>query len=397
MKVAIVTEYYPRASDPVLGIWAHRQALAAKKAGAQVKVLVLHRPIPPLAAVKQLDVGALTRSLRQPSRATLNGIEVQYVPFVAPPRPLSYGSWGAWATAPLTIALNRLRRYFRFDLIHTHYAVPAGDAVRRGRMTTPLVVSVHGGDVLYTAKRSRAGRQAVKRTFARAQLVMANSRGTAQQCQSYGALQTEVVHLGSDLPTSWPRERDQHTLVTVGHLIARKRHADVIKAMALLRDRHPQLRYVIIGNGPEYTRLRQLAGELNLSNRVELLGQLDHSQALAQVGKYTLFVLPSVDEAFGVAYIEAMAAGLAVIGCEGESGPEEIASLGGPIQLVQAGNVKQLATQIDELVSNPELCRQLGTQGWSMVEQQFTWQRCGKATVGAYESALRIGCNRRTV
>jgi len=55
VKVAIVTEYYPRAADPVLGVWAHRQALAARDAGADVRVLVLHRPLPSYAA---LDLAA---------------------------------------------------------------------------------------------------------------------------------------------------------------------------------------------------------------------------------------------------------------------------------------------------------------------------------------------------
>src|SRR3954452_4056969 len=52
MRVAIVAEYYPRAGDPVLGVWAHRQALAAREAGADVRVLVLHRPVPPRAALR---------------------------------------------------------------------------------------------------------------------------------------------------------------------------------------------------------------------------------------------------------------------------------------------------------------------------------------------------------
>jgi redox-sensitive bicupin YhaK (pirin superfamily) len=41
VRVAVVAEYYPRAADPVLGVWAHRQALAARDAGADVRVLVL--------------------------------------------------------------------------------------------------------------------------------------------------------------------------------------------------------------------------------------------------------------------------------------------------------------------------------------------------------------------
>jgi len=68
MRVAIVAEYYPRASDPVLGVWAHRQALAAAEAGADVQVLVLHRPVPPRAALRARDRRALAAPLRQPLR-----------------------------------------------------------------------------------------------------------------------------------------------------------------------------------------------------------------------------------------------------------------------------------------------------------------------------------------
>ena len=48
MKALIVAEYYPRAGDPVGGIWTHRQTVATRDAGAEVRVLVLHRPLPPL-------------------------------------------------------------------------------------------------------------------------------------------------------------------------------------------------------------------------------------------------------------------------------------------------------------------------------------------------------------
>ena len=56
MRVVVVAEFYPRAADPVLGVWAHRQAIAARDAGAEVRVLVLHRPVPPRAnaTAKQL-------------------------------------------------------------------------------------------------------------------------------------------------------------------------------------------------------------------------------------------------------------------------------------------------------------------------------------------------------
>ena len=97
MRVAVVAEYYPRAADPALGVWAHRQAVAARDAGAEVEVLVLHRPVPSRAAVRARDPKALAAPFRQPLTTELDGIAVTYVPFVAPPRPRSYGHWGAWA------------------------------------------------------------------------------------------------------------------------------------------------------------------------------------------------------------------------------------------------------------------------------------------------------------
>ena len=168
MKVAVVAEFYPRAADPVLGIWAHRQAVAARDAGADVRVLVLHRPLPPLSAVRagpRAATSAAARALSQPARATLDGIEITYVPFLAPPRPRSYGDWGRWAAPPLAVALRALRRSFPYDVVHAHNAVPAGEAVRRAGLRTPYIVSVHGGDVFHTAVHHAAGSRAVRRTF----------------------------------------------------------------------------------------------------------------------------------------------------------------------------------------------------------------------------------------
>src|SRR5436305_9476958 len=161
MRVAVVAEYYPRAADPVLGVWAHRQALAARDAGADVRVLVLHRPVPSRAALATRRPAALVAPLRQPLHTELDGIAVTYVPYVAPPRPRWYASWSAWAAPSLCAALRRLTREFPYDLVHAHCAAPAGDAVRRARPRAPVVVSVHGGDVLGLAAEP-AGERAVR-------------------------------------------------------------------------------------------------------------------------------------------------------------------------------------------------------------------------------------------
>jgi glycosyltransferase involved in cell wall biosynthesis len=366
VRVAVVSEFYPRARDPVLGIWAHRQAVAARDAGADVRVLVLHRPLPGRAEPAKLR--ALSQLVRQPLHTKLDGLEVHYVPFLAPPRPRSYGSWGAWAAPTLRLALARLRRRWPYDLVHAHNAIPAGAAV--GDPRTPLVVSVHGGDVYFTAP--RYGEQRVRTVFERSALVLANSAGVLDRAAALGARDARVVHLGSDVPEPEP-EHEPTTLVTVGHLVARKRHADVLRALVEL----PEHRYLIIGEGPERATLERLAADLGVAGRVELTGQLEPAQALARARRCAVFVMPSTDEAFGVAYVEAMAAGLPAVGRRGEAGPEEIAA-GGPG--MHLAGPHDLATTIRGATD--------GAQARETVRRHFTWEACGRATVAAYEEAL---------
>ncbi len=431
-RVCVVAEFYPRADDPVLGIWAHRQAVAARDAGADVRVLVLHRPVPP----RSTRPGELLRTWRrmraQPRTAEIDGIAVRYVTFYSPPRDRSYGSWGRWAARPLRRALTRLHREWPFDVVHAHNAVPAGDAVRRARSsrrlrTLPLLVSVHGGDVYFTAERSPGGGVGVRAGLGAARLVLANSEGTATRCRALGAAETRVVHLGTDLPDpatlerwrenrSWggrpvdepaeaaaaaaegrwghggPLARGRRTapagpparLVTVAHLVPRKRHEDVVRALWLLRERHPTLRYRIIGDGPARPAVERLARELGVADRLEWRGQLPHRQALSAARECDLFVMPSIDEAFGVAYVEAMAAGMPAIAALGEAGPHEIAAAGEGIVLIPPGDVGALADAIAAVPDDPEHRRTLGAAARRTVAETFTWEHCGRETVRAY-------------
>src|SRR5207302_6652129 len=131
VRVAVLAEFYPSQRDPVLGIWTHRQALAARDAGAEVRVLVLHRLVPPRASLADGPSGALAelaKLAREPRRQARDGLAVEYVPYVSPSRRRTYPTWGAWAAPPLGAALARLRRSFAFELLHAHNAVPTGDA-----------------------------------------------------------------------------------------------------------------------------------------------------------------------------------------------------------------------------------------------------------------------------
>jgi len=248
--------------------------------------------------------------------------------------------------------------------------------------------------VLFTAPLVPGGAPAVRAGLEAARLVLANSAGIERLARAHGAGATRVVHPGADLASSIGRagvaaSEAPWTLVTVGHLVGRKRHGDVVRAVALLGERHPQLRYRVVGDGPELEPLRRLAAALGVADRVTLLGARPPAAALRELRDACLFVMPSVDEAFGVAYVEAMAAGVPALGCEHEPGPRDIAAAGPGLELVASRDPVALATRIDALLTDRAALARLSAGARETVARAFTWEQCGRDTVAAYAAALR--------
>ena len=246
------------------------------------------------------------------------------MPFVAPSRPRTYQRWGAWAAPTLALALKRLQPY---DLVHAHYAAPAGDAVRRAR--------ARGAGRRVRARRGRAvgGRSAGRPGDRRGRAAQRDAR--ARELRRHRG---EGARAGrQEDPRRPPRHRPP------ARAGARAGGADG-------RDRRPPRR-AQAPCGPPKARSRRSKGSGGSSSAtalsgpccstsrgtlgvdVEFKGQLPPEHAHRPA---TVFALPSVDEAFGVAYIEAMARGIPAIGCAGEAGPEEIAASGGGMVLVAA-------------------------------------------------------------
>jgi glycosyltransferase involved in cell wall biosynthesis len=402
VRVAVVAEWYPSPGDPVLGIWAHRQATAARDAGTDVRVLALRRPVPPLAVARQVfhippALGALsgwTEGARTSLRPMiLDGLEVVPVPFLAPPRPISYGSWGYWMAPLLARALDRLYATWPFDVVHAHNLAPAGHAVARWIRRWPVdrpafVVSAHGPDMIHVPD-SAVGRRACVAAMARADLVVANSNRAARRCEEIAGrpLPVRVVHLGADIPPFVAMRNGQTRLVTVAHLVARKRHEVVLRAISMIDPlRRPE--YVVIGDGPCREPLERLAAELGVAERVRFLGQLPNPDAVARAAACDVFVMPGVEEPFGVAFVEAMAAGLPAIGSRGEGGPEDIAAAGPGMILVEPDDPAGLAAVLDRLTADRSELARLGAAARETVAANFTWERCGAETVAAYRTAL---------
>jgi glycosyltransferase involved in cell wall biosynthesis len=323
---------------------------------------------------------------------TLDGLSVTPVAWLGPPRPISYGTWGYWMAPPLARALDRLYAEWGFDVVHAHNLAPAGHATARwvrGRSGPAFVVSAHGPDMIHVPENSSIGHRACVAAMSAADVVIANSAWAARRCEEIAGrpVPVRVVHLGADLSPTAYAWNGTVRLVTVAHLVARKRHEVVLRAIALLDPaRRPE--YLVIGDGPRQEELQRLAVQLGVADRVRFLGQLPNPEAVARAAACDLFVMPGVEEPFGVAFVEAMAAGLPAIGSRGEGGPEDIAAAGEGMLLVEPGDAAGLASVIDRLSADRDELRRLGAAARDTVAAHFTWERSGSETVAAYRAAL---------
>ena len=360
MKALVLAEYYPRASDPVNGIWAHRQALAVRDAGVEQRVLVLHRPLPPLRALRALDAGAIRRVIAQPRTASLDGITVEHLRYLSPPRPWSYGSWGAWAAPVLKRELARIKREFPFELVHAHYAVPAGDAVRR-----EAAPRTFDGRLDPRRRRPRQPRGTAKASQRDAGACTTSCSQTAPAplggaAGALGARTVRVVHLGADPVQDAIVRAARPTLVTVAHLdraqAPRRRDRGTAGASrASSRDRY----VVDRKTGPARCAARARAAPRGVRAGRSSAASSKHADAVASAQAGTLFVLPSVAEAFG---------GQLHRGDgrwrprdrlrRGEDGPEEIAAAGGAHRARRAAQIRHgVATAIGSCCRQPRAAR----------------------------------------
>ncbi len=329
--------YYPRAERPgARRLGAPPGARRARRRRRRARA----RAAPPAAAAGRASSGSTSArcgprcSQPRARRARRDRGHLRAVPVAA--AAVELRRLGRVGGAGAEAALRELHERFPFELVHAHYAVPAGDAVRRALPGAPLVVSVHGGDVLATIERSptpAAPSRAPSRTRAGARQQRRHGRPLPRRRRRRRRGRGRPSRHGPAAGRARPppdarRRRRAPTLVTVGHLVARKRHADVLEALARLAPttRRCAGRSSATGRAGRAGAARARAG---VADRVDFRGQLPPTQARARAQAAGLFVLPSVDEAFGVAYVEAMAGGVPAIGCAGEDGPEEIAALGG--------------------------------------------------------------------
>ena len=169
---------------------------------------------------------------------------------------------------------------------------------------------------------------------------------------------------------------DDLVMLSLGRVIKQKNFEAIIKLMPDLLKSFPNLKYVIVGAGPELNKFQELIDNLSLKNNVKLAGPVLNNDESKKVYYQLadLFVsVSSVEEGFGISYLEAQASGLPVIASKLGGSAEAILDQKTGI-LVQSNNLSEIKQAIFDLLSNEKKRQEFGQAGRIMVKEKFNWE-----------------------
>ncbi len=382
MRHVFVTQDYP----PVGGGMARRHVELCRRIRPEVTV-VSTVASEEASRASAFDAGERYEILRQPF--TMRGAK-------------TFPNAARWATSVAA-------QVSAGDVLHCGNVRPAGYPVwwahrRRG---VPYVVYVYGGDVL--RERRKAARNVMKRWVARR--IFSDAAGVVAISTYSANLVVDVmrqvgvrrpppvaaIDLGTD-PTFFSRERDSGVirrrwgiggdplLLTVARLVPHKGQDIALRAVARLVASHPTIRYAVVGDGPDESRLRALAAQLGIADRVVFAGGMTDAEVADTYATSTVYVgLSRIDkeidvEGFGISFVEAAASGVPTIA--GDSGGVRSAVRDRETGLVvPPTDVDAVAQAMRMLLDDAGRRQAMGCAGRRAVESHYNWDRVARETL----------------
>jgi phosphatidylinositol alpha-1,6-mannosyltransferase len=280
--------------------------------------------------------------------------------------------------------LSEVRR-FEPDVILSGHAIASIAAVLAKRtLGIPLVQYLHADEFRVRGKLTGW----VSREADAAIAVSAYTRDMALAA-GVDPDRLSVIHPGVDPPGDYVADRDQRpTLLTVASFLSpRKGHDVIVRALPLIRAAIPDVRWVVIGDGPLRPEIERSAAAAGLDGVATFLGRIDDRERDRWLDRSHVFCMPSRvppdglgGEGFGIVYLEAGAHGLPVIGGNVAGALDAIVD-GVTGVLVDPTDHEAVAAAAIELLSDPQRARQLGSEGRAHAEAH-AWPRIAAQVEG---------------
>jgi phosphatidyl-myo-inositol dimannoside synthase len=320
------------------------------------------------------------------------------LPFPVKRTPMQMRDWDPTVPSSLWRYLQVIWQTYRscrqsdVQQIHCAKVLPEGLIAKciSSLHSIPYLVYAHGEEIQYGLT-SRKLRWLLLKIYRGASAIIANSDNTKHLLQNLGVPSSKIhiLHPGVDLPTfNRPREAGYSIrkrfnlghaplLLTVGRLQRRKGHDMVIKALTQIHETIPGTKYLIVGSGEELPHLQRLSIKTGVGDQVIFAGQVLDDELPSYYAACDVFIMPNraIDadiEGFGMVFLEANAARKPVIG--GVSGGTSDAIIDGITGLrVDGESVEAIAAAAIQLLSDRDMARKMGEQGYRRIMREFHW------------------------
>jgi 1,2-diacylglycerol 3-alpha-glucosyltransferase len=282
------------------------------------------------------------------------------------------------AVIPISSFVDQLLPCLKLDVIHSHHPILLGQAAanKASELKLPLVFTFHTQYREYShyfplpqEKVQDLLKDAIdhwlKDYMRKCQHIVVPTRSMKKQIESEYGLKSDVsvVPTGIDLEPYRKADgeviREKHNwqnnriLISVGRLAPEKNFSRLLKAAALPIHKHPDVRLVLIGDGPERDELEELAEELEIRRQVDFLGKVPFEEIPAYLKAADIFGFASVSETQGLVCLEALAAGLPVVAVDA-TGTRDVVQ-NGVVGLLTSNSSAALGQGLCRLLDDPEL------------------------------------------
>jgi L-malate glycosyltransferase len=261
------------------------------------------------------------------------------------------------------------------DLIHAHYAVGYWLWAYQSKFH-PYIISVWGSDVV-SFPDNFLKKSLLKRILTSADAITATGiylKDKTVQLFPQVERKISIVPFGVEIPA----EIAERIAADKVRLVFLKAHEKIygtdllLSAMEQVIKTHPNIYLTMAGQGSMTEALKNQARQLGIDDHVDFCGFVEHDQVYSFLSGHDILVMPSLQEAFGVAILEASAAGLPVIASDIGGVPEVLIHEKTGL-LVPPGDTDKLAQAIIRLADNADLRKQMGAAGRKLVEEKYRW------------------------
>lgn len=391
-KILFISHMYPTKCDESYGKVIHDQALSLINKGYQIKVI---SPIPYTPYILKNRNKRFFNYYNTPPVEIHDNIEVYYPRYLSLRRSPSIFYYSANTMYKSILKqIGEIRKSFDFNLIHAHFAFPDAYAAMKisEYFNVKLVTTLQATDLDFTFKKSNKLKSSLDKVFKYSDTVITPTPRLRDQLINLLNIDSEIVGYGVDLEKVY-KGNFQHTsntikVVSVSRLINTKGIDDNLKALKILRERNLDIRYVIVGDGPDRDRIVKLISKLELNEYTELKGALSHNEALEYIATADIFSLPSWQETFGLVYLEAMLNEKPVIGCKGQGFDGIIRNYFNGF-LAEPLNPESIVNIIEYIIGHPTEVKKIGINARKTVEKDFAFDKIANKIDAIYKKLLQ--------